>query len=75
MFVIALNARMRRIDLLCKLLGPLAIASVDVVSTTIALWVTLGMNLISILPEYICIAQVSHYFTVTTDPHKTCMSC
>lgn len=54
----SLNARMRRIDLLCKLLGPLAIASVDVVSTTIALWVTLGMNLISILPEYICIAQV-----------------
>lgn len=51
---------MRRIDLLCKLLGPLAIASIAVASTTIAVWTTLGMNLASILPEYICIAQVSH---------------
>lgn len=71
MFVIALNARMRRIDLLCKLLGPLAIASVDVASTTIALWATLGMNLVSILPEYICIAQVSHYFTTIAGARKT----
>ncbi|KAB5533434.1 Ferroporti-1 [Coniochaeta sp. 2T2.1] len=54
----SLNARMRRIDLLCKLLGPLAIASIAVASTAAAIWVTLGVNLLSILPEYICIAQV-----------------
>ena len=56
--VLALNARMRRIDLLCKLLGPLAISSIAVISTNVAIWTTLGMNLGSILPEYICIAQV-----------------
>ncbi|KAJ9156801.1 Iron-regulated transporter [Coniochaeta hoffmannii] len=54
----SLNARMRRIDLLCKLVGPLAIASIDVVSTTVAIWTTLGLNFASIFPEYICIAQV-----------------
>ncbi|KAK9424218.1 putative Ferroporti-1 [Seiridium unicorne] len=53
-----LNARMRRIDLLCKLLGPLVISNVAIASTLIAIWATLAMNIISVMVEYICIAQV-----------------
>ncbi|KAK3934074.1 Ferroporti-1 [Diplogelasinospora grovesii] len=53
-----LNARMRRIDLLCKLLGPLFISTIAVSSTLIAVWVTLGMNLAAVVVEYLFIAQV-----------------
>ncbi|ETS74302.1 hypothetical protein PFICI_14168 [Pestalotiopsis fici W106-1] len=53
-----LNARMRRIDLLCKLLGPLVISSIAAASTIIAIWATLGMNIVSVLFEYVFIAQV-----------------
>lgn len=49
---------MRRLDLLCKLLGPLASSSLDIISTPIAIWTTLVLNLVSILPEYFCIARV-----------------
>jgi iron-regulated transporter 1 len=49
---------MRRIDLICKLLGPLAISSIAIVSTPIAIWTTVILNLVSILPEYFCIAKV-----------------
>lgn len=56
-----LNARMRRIDLLCKLAGPLFIALIDGASTTIAIWVTLGLNAVSLPFEYFAIAQVSQY--------------
>ncbi|KAF7328398.1 Solute carrier family 40 protein [Mycena venus] len=52
------NAGMRRIDLLCKLLGPLAISTITIASTMIAIWVTLAMNLVAVPLEYICIAQV-----------------
>jgi iron-regulated transporter 1 len=54
-----LNARMRRIDLLCKLLGSLVISLIAAASTLIAIRVTLAMNLASVLIEYVCIAQVS----------------
>ncbi|KAI1868008.1 uncharacterized protein JN550_006496 [Neoarthrinium moseri] len=53
-----LNARMRRIDLICKLLGPLAISTIAVASTLIAIWATLAMNIMSVVIEYVCIAQV-----------------
>ncbi|TDZ40668.1 Solute carrier family 40 member 1 [Colletotrichum trifolii] len=53
-----LNARIRRIDLFCKLVGPLAISLVDGASTTMAIWVTLGMTLLSVVTEYLCIARV-----------------
>ncbi|KAK1757092.1 Ferroporti-1 [Echria macrotheca] len=53
-----LNARMRRIDLLCKLLGPLAISTIAIASTAVAIWVTLGMNLAAVAVEYLFIAQV-----------------
>ncbi|KAK3314281.1 Ferroporti-1 [Apodospora peruviana] len=53
-----LNARMRRIDLLCKLLGPLAISTIAMVSTVVAILATLGMNLAAVALEYIFIAKV-----------------
>lgn len=53
-----LNAQMRRIDLVCKLLGPLCIALVDGWSTQIAILATLAMNLVSVGLEYFSIAQV-----------------
>lgn len=54
-----MNARMRRIDLFCKLMGPLTISLVAILSTEIAIWTTLGMNIASVLVEYIFIEQVS----------------
>jgi iron-regulated transporter 1 len=53
-----MNARMRRIDLFCKLLGPLVVALIAAASVTVAVWLTLGMNLASVLVEYICIETV-----------------
>ena len=53
-----LNARMRRIDLFCKLFGPLAISLVDGASTIVAIYVTLAMNCTSVLIEYFTIAAV-----------------
>ena len=55
-----LNSQMRRIDLVCKLIGPLAIALVDGYSTTVAIGVVLGMNASSVLTEYFAIARVYH---------------
>ncbi|KAK6811614.1 hypothetical protein RU639_012506 [Aspergillus parasiticus] len=53
-----MNAQMRRIDLICKLIGPLAIALVDGVSTKIAILFNLGMNICSVVVEYFTIARV-----------------
>jgi hypothetical protein len=53
-----LNAQMRRIDLFCKLFGPLVISLIDGISTTIAIWVTLGLNVASVVVEYFAIAEV-----------------
>ena len=58
-----MNARMRRIDLFCKLVGPLVISVIDGASTIIAIWVTLGMSAVSIFAEYICIAKVARGLT------------
>ena len=54
-----LNSQMRRIDLMCKLLGPLAISLLDGLSTRIAILVTLGLSLVSVGVEYLAIAQVT----------------
>jgi solute carrier family 40 (iron-regulated transporter), member 1 len=59
-----MNARMRRIDLFCKLMGPFTISLVALASTLIAIRVTLAMNVASVLVEYICIAQVSRTSTL-----------
>jgi len=53
-----INARMRRIDLFCKLVGPLVISLIDGASTKIAILITLGMSIVSVFVEYFCIAHV-----------------
>ncbi|KAK3949450.1 hypothetical protein QBC32DRAFT_219660 [Pseudoneurospora amorphoporcata] len=53
-----MNARMRRIDLFCKLLGPLTVALVAAASVKAAVYATLGMNLASVMVEYLCIETV-----------------
>ncbi|KAK3398745.1 hypothetical protein B0T20DRAFT_453444 [Sordaria brevicollis] len=53
-----MNARMRRIDLFCKLLGPLTVALIAAASVKAAVYATLGMNLASVVTEYLCIETV-----------------
>ncbi|KAI6823037.1 putative Ferriportin iron efflux transporter [Hortaea werneckii] len=55
-----LNAQMRRIDLFCKLAGPLAISFIDAASTKLAIIVTGSMTCASVLVEYFSIARVYH---------------
>ena len=54
-----LNSQMRRIDLFCKLVGPLMIALVDGFSSKAAIWTTMGLSSASVLIEYFTIAWVS----------------
>ena len=49
---------MRRVDLLCKLGGPLLIALVDGYSTRVAIVVTLALSIVSLPIEYFAIARV-----------------
>ncbi|RAK99499.1 putative iron-regulated transporter [Aspergillus ibericus CBS 121593] len=58
MWLTDLNASMRRIDLFCKLLAPVVISLIDGFSTRIAIWTVLGVNVSSVVVEYIAIAQV-----------------
>lgn len=58
MMTVGLNARMRRIDLICKLVGPLFIALVDGGSTTVAIWITASLSAVSLPIEYFTIAKV-----------------
>ncbi|KAL4867551.1 hypothetical protein BDV12DRAFT_118790 [Aspergillus spectabilis] len=59
-----LNASMRRIDLFCKLVAPLVVSLMDgLLSTKIAIWTVLGINLTVVLIEYFAIAQV--YYSVS----------
>lgn len=53
-----LNAKMRRIDLFCKLAAPLVISVFDSISTRLAVLVTLGLNGASTAIEYFLIAYV-----------------
>ncbi|KAK1655136.1 iron transporter [Colletotrichum phormii] len=53
-----LNAQIRRIDLLCKLLGPLFIALIDGFSTKAAIIVNFSMNIASVVAEYYAIANI-----------------
>ncbi|KAJ5160114.1 uncharacterized protein N7482_007118 [Penicillium canariense] len=56
--ILDLNASMRRLDLFCKLIAPIFISLVDSFSTPIAIWTVLGLNTVSIVVEYVAIAQV-----------------
>ncbi|KAG9522139.1 hypothetical protein E4T50_13919 [Aureobasidium sp. EXF-12298] len=53
-----LNSQMRRIDLFCKLVGPLSIALIAGFSTSVAILVTFGMTAVSVFVEYYAIARV-----------------
>ena len=57
---------MRRIDLICKLVGPLFIALIDGISTKAAILTNLGMNVVSVGVEYFSIAKVGSLFHVGT---------
>lgn len=63
-----MNATMRRIDLFCKLVGPLAIGLLDSLSTEVAILTTLAINCISVAIEYLFIANV--YISVPTLAHR-----
>jgi iron-regulated transporter 1 len=49
---------MRRIDLFCKLIGPLVISLIDGYSTILAVSITGGMTVVSVVIEYWSIARV-----------------
>ncbi|KAH8690406.1 Ferroporti-1 [Phaeosphaeriaceae sp. PMI808] len=66
----ALNAQMRRIDLMCKLLGPLFIALIDGASTEIAIIVNFAMNVASVFVEYFAIARVYHIVPELQEPKQ-----
>lgn len=53
-----LNSQMRRIDLFCKLVGPLAISVADTYSTSLAVALTGLMSTCSVVMEYVAIARV-----------------
>jgi solute carrier family 40 (iron-regulated transporter), member 1 len=59
---------MRRIDLICKLLGPLFIALVDGISTEVAIIVNFGMNVLSVGIEYFAIAKVGDVLLNASTP-------
>ncbi|KAI1826361.1 Ferroporti-1 [Xylaria intraflava] len=61
--LMGMNAQMRRIDLLCKLLGPLFIALLDGFSTRAAIVANFVMNVASLVLEYFAIARV--YYEVS----------
>lgn len=53
-----LNSQMRRIDLVCKLVGPLAIALIDGYAMHVAIEVIVVMNILSVCFEYFAIADI-----------------
>lgn len=65
-----INAQMRRIDLICKLLGPLFIALINGASTEIAIIVNFVMNLASVVIEYFAIARVYYEVPKLQDPKR-----
>ena len=68
---LVINAQMRRIDLICKLMGPLFIALIDGISTEVAILVNLGMNVGSVVVEYFAIAKVRHMIVMILIRNRT----
>ncbi|KAF4975832.1 hypothetical protein FZEAL_7451 [Fusarium zealandicum] len=66
-----MNSQMRRIDLICKLLGPFFIGIMDSISTETAIFVNLGMNCTSVIVEYFTIARVYHQVPELQQPKTT----
>lgn len=67
----ALNAQMRRIDLLCKLAGPLVIALLDGFDTKVAIIANLVMNVASLPFEYFAIATIYKRCPALKQPKAT----
>lgn len=63
-----LNSQMRRIDLFCKLIGPLAIAFVDSASPIAAIIATGAMTVVSVFVEYFTIANVYRVVPALQEP-------
>jgi len=61
---------MRRIDLICKLIGPLFIALIDGISTEVAIIINFLMNVASVLVEYFAIARVCSANIVSISIHN-----
>ena len=53
-----LNAKIRRIDLSCKLLAPFVVATIDQFSTVAAIITTMAMTMLSVVTEYLFIKRV-----------------
>ncbi|PPJ55793.1 hypothetical protein CBER1_01626 [Cercospora berteroae] len=70
----ALNSQMRRIDLFCKLFGPLAIALLDGYSTKIAIIATGALTLLSVFIEYFTIARVYSVIPALREPKNLILS-
>lgn len=67
----SLNARMRRIDLFCKLVGPLAISYLDAwFSLVDVVALLLVWNLISMFVEYHTILQVYNFYPLLHEPKE-----
>lgn len=64
---------MRRIDLLCKLIGPLVIALLDGISTQHAILINFGMNAASVVIEYYAIAQVYNRVPALHEPKQAAL--
>lgn len=61
---------MRRIDLVCQLIGPLFIALFNDISTKTAILANLAMNVLSVAVEYFSIAQVYNRVPGLQEPKK-----
>jgi iron-regulated transporter 1 len=66
-----MNAQMRRIDLFCKLVAPLAISLVDSYSTKVAAIVTAALSVASVSIEYFAIARVYQAVPALRDPKSS----
>ncbi|KAF5018440.1 hypothetical protein F66182_9577 [Fusarium sp. NRRL 66182] len=66
-----MNSQMRRIDLVCKLLGPFFIGIVDGISTETAILVNLAMNCAFVVVEYFTIARVYYQVPELQSPKTT----
>ncbi|KAK9470043.1 iron-regulated transporter [Dipodascopsis tothii] len=53
-----LNSLMRRIDLFCKMMGPLVIALLIGLTVKVSIWLLIVVNFVSLFAEYYAIANV-----------------
>ena len=66
----SMNSQMRRIDLFCKLVSPLAIALLNGLSTKIAIIVTFILNITTMTAEYFLIAWVHRRTPALSAPRR-----